>query len=292
MATSKSYYAVEIQNLSIQYPGKSKFALENINLRVKKGELICIMGSAGAGKTTLSLCLNGLIPHSMKTKMLGRVMVNGVDTRNSTVVGLSETVGIVFQDPDAQIFCSSVEEEVSFALSNRNVPTEIIKKEVEIALSKVGLKGYEERFPQNLSGGEKQRVAIASVLSVKPQIMVLDEPTSQLDPIGTSEVFRLINELSKKERITTILTEHKSEEIASVADRVVVLESGRIRLEGPPSEVFKYPNLLEEYGIRPPQVSEIALKLMSKNFAFQEFPVTYEQGLKSFREGLNNPRRR
>lgn len=291
MGASKSDCAVEIKNLSVQYPGKSKFALRNINLRVMKGELICIMGSAGAGKTTLCLCINGLIPHSIKTKFSGKILVNGIDTTNSTVVGLSETVGIVFQDPDAQIFCSSVEEEVSFSLSNRNLPAETIKKEVKRALFKVGLKNYEERFPQNLSGGEKQKVAIASVLSVKPQIMVLDEPTSQLDPIGTSDVFNLINELSKKERITTIITEHKSEEIASVADRIVVLESGRIRIEGPPSKVFKYPNLLKKYGIRPPQVSQLALELMSKNFVFQEFPVTYDQALKSFREKLYNTRR-
>jgi len=277
---------IELKELSVKYPGEKQYALRDISIQISKGEITCIMGPAGAGKTTLCLCLNGLIPNSIKCHIDGIVNVMGNDTRFHKVSDFSKYVGIVFQDPDTQLFCSSVEEEVGYILSVRSLPRELIKDRVREFLDKVGLSGYEDRAPHSLSGGEKQKVAIASVLSLKPEILVLDEPTSQLDPLGTADVFDLIEDLSRKDNMTILMTEHKSEEIAEIADRILVLVNGKIGLEGNPRKVFGEPLLLDRFGIKPPQISEAFQILLEKGFIKSFVPVTYEEAIISSKKYL------
>lgn len=275
-------YIINVSDLSVKYFDSAKFALKEVNLMVRKGEVFGIMGPAGAGKTTLALCLNGLIPNSINVSMSGEVLIKGLNTKNHQVSDFSRSVGIVFQDYDAQLFCTTVMEEVGYALSNRELSIESIQEKVIDTLQKVRLAGYEERVPQHLSGGEKQLVAIASVLSMDPEILILDEPTSQLDPIGTSQIFNIIKKLAEREEITIIIVEHKSEEIAEVADRIIVLNEGEICLEGDPREVFCRSNLIERYGIRQPQISEAANELRKKGVDIPFVPIKYSEGLEVY----------
>ena len=275
-------YFISVSDLCVKYFDSIKFALKNISFTVRKGEIIGIMGPAGAGKTTLALCLNGLIPNAINVDMSGEVFVKRLNTKNHQVSDFARYVGIIFQDADAQLFCTTVMEEVGYALSNREYSIEFIKEKVRDTLDKVRLSGYEERVPQNLSGGEKQLVAIASVLSMDPEILVLDEPTSQLDPIGTSQIFNIIKRLSEKEKKTIIIVEHKSEELAEVADRIIVLNEGEISLEGNPREVFSKSDLIGKYGIRQPQVSEAVNKLSRKGVKLPFFPIKYNEALEIF----------
>jgi energy-coupling factor transport system ATP-binding protein len=275
---------INIQDLCVKYSGSNKFSLFNIDLTVLESEIIAVMGSAGAGKTTLLLTLNSIIPNSVKVSMRGKVEVNGLDTQKFGVKDFAKTVGVVFQDPDNQLFCASVEEEVGYGLSNHELPREIIKERVREALESVRLEGYEERIPQSLSGGEKQRVALASALSLYPKILVLDEPTSQLDPMGSSEVFDVIDRLRSQKRITVVIAEHKSEEIAEIVDRVVVLKKGEKVLEGTPKEIFSKEKVTENYGIKAPQISEAVLFLNNKSdqYSHDSIPVTYNEAREYF----------
>ncbi|MEM3754132.1 MAG: ABC transporter ATP-binding protein, partial [Candidatus Bathyarchaeia archaeon] len=229
-----------IENLSYAYPKSKELVLKNINLRVKEGEFLAIMGKTGAGKTTLCLALNGIIPQFYENgKIEGEVIVDGLSTYNTPIQKLALSVGMVFQDFESQIFGVTVEEDIGFGLSNIGLPKEEILRRINEVLSIVRLNGYEKREVGALSGGELQRLAIADILAMKPKILVLDEPTSQLDPIGKEEVFSVILSLKEKLGITTIITEHKSEEIAQYADRVIVLKNGEIALEGHPKDLFK-----------------------------------------------------
>jgi len=231
---------IVIENLSYTYPKSKEPALKNINLRVKEGEFLAIMGKTGAGKTTLCLALNGIIPQFYENgKIEGEVIVDGLSTRQTTIQKLALSVGMVFQDFESQIFGVTVEEDVGFGLSNIGLPKEEILKRMNEALAIVRLNGYEKRDVGTLSGGEIQRLAIADVLAMRPKILVLDEPTSQLDPIGKEEVFSVILTLRKKLGTTIIMAEHKSEEIAQYADRVIILNNGEIALEGGPKDLFK-----------------------------------------------------
>ena len=280
-------HVIKINNLSIKYYDSEKYALNNIDLDISEGEIVCVMGAAGAGKTTLLLTLNGIIPNSVKVFMDGNVVVNGLDTREYGVKDFAKTVGVVFQDPDNQLFCASVEEEVGYALSNHELPREVIKERVREALYNVRLEGYEDRIPQSLSGGEKQRVAIASALSLYPKLLVLDEPTSQLDPMGTQEVFEVIQRLRKDKKITVVLAEHKSEEIAEIVDRIFVLRNGQKLFEGHPEDIFCREELTSIYGIRAPQVSEAVNLLKNRadihSESFNKVPIKYREALSFFK---------
>jgi energy-coupling factor transporter ATP-binding protein EcfA2 len=277
---------INIQDLNVKYSGNNKFSLYNIDLTVHESEIIAIMGSAGAGKTTLLLTLNSIIPNSIKVSMSGKVEVNGLNTKKFGVKDFAKKVGVVFQDPDNQLFCASVEEEVGYGLSNHELPREIIKERVREALESVRLEGYEERIPQSLSGGEKQRVALASALSLYPKILVLDEPTSQLDPMGSREIFEVIDHLRRQEKITVVIAEHKSEEIAEIVDKIIVLKKGEKVLEGTPKEIFRKEQITENYGIRAPQISEAALILNKKSDQYSPdlIPVTYKEARAYFRK--------
>jgi len=262
-------YAVVIEDLWYSYPASKEPVLKGINLKIREGEFLAIMGRTGAGKTTLCLTLNGIIPHVMLGKKKGKVRIYDRDTDEYTVPEMVDLVGMVFQDPEAQIIGMTVESDVAFGPENLGLSEEEIHRRIERSLEIVRLKGFEERFPFTLSGGQKQRLAIASTLALEPKVLVLDEPTSELDPVGKEEVFKVIDEMKEKLNLTIIMVSHDSERVASFADRVVVLDNGEIVMEGPPEDVFIRREELLAHGVRPPEVVELEARLREKGISVE-----------------------
>ncbi|WP_087037238.1 ATP-binding cassette domain-containing protein [Thermococcus litoralis] len=255
---------IRVEDLSFKYTGAKEYSLKDINFKVKKGEFLGILGASGSGKSTLCLTFNGIIPHSIRGDFRGNVFVKGYNTREASVAELSKIVGLVLQNPDSQLFNMTVEEEVAFALENLGLDVEEIRRRVYWALKITGLEGLEKEFPPNLSGGQKQRLAIASVLALKPEVLVLDEPTSQLDPIGREQVLSLITLLNKEQGITIVLVEHNTEYLFDFADRIIVLDRGELVMEGKPREIFEEADYLRELGIRIPISVKIGAELKRK----------------------------
>lgn len=254
---------ISIHDLHFSYPalkpdGEPVPVLGGIDLEVERGEFVSIMGPTGVGKTTLCLALNGIVPQSTGGTIRGEVVVAGLNTRQHPVPELAAWVGIVFQDPESQFFNMTVEDEVAFGPESLGLDPSEIRERVDWALAVVGMSPHRQRSPFQLSGGEKQRVAIAAILAMTPRILVLDEPTSGLDPIGKAEVFRVVRELKQQRQMTIVLVEQESEKIAEFSDRVVVLWDGRVALADTPDRVFAQVELMHEIGLAVPQVSELA----------------------------------
>lgn len=281
---------IRVNNLTYTYPGGKKPALYNINLKINKGEFVGIMGPNGAGKTTLCLCLNGIIPHYMGGDFEGDVIIRNSNTRELRVADVSHMLGTVFQDPETQLTSVTVLDEVAFILENIATPREEILKRIEWALEAVRMKGFEERAPYELSGGEKQQVAIAAAIAMQPAILVLDEPTSNLDPIGTLKVFSVVKELNKKYGTTIVMVEHKSEELAEFADRIILLDKGNVAMEGNPHEIFQHKEVIQKVGVRAPQVSEVTYYLIENGIKVDEIPITLEEGISFYKKLLGEVR--
>ena len=268
-----------IERLSFRYPGASALALQDINLTVEQGECLALMGATGAGKTTLCLALIGIVPQFFGGELYGAVRVGGLDTLEHPVRVLARTVGIVFQDPETQLTATSVEHEVAFALENLCVRPDEIRTRVHEALHAVGLAGLEKKHPHELSGGQKQRLAIAAALALKPQVLVLDEPTSQLDPVGAAEVFTLVRTLNRELRMTVVLASHQSEEVAEFADRVALLAKGRLVRVAPSAAFFQEVEDLTRHQVRPPQVTEFFHCLQKRGLVLDSLPVTLPEAV-------------
>ncbi len=273
---------VRIDKLSYQYPGSAHLALRDISLSVRKGEFVGIIGPTGAGKTTLCLALNGIVPQFFGGRFFGHVVVAGLDTLDNPIHLLAQHVAMVFQDPETQLVTNSVEDEVAFALENVRVPRETMRQRIAWALRTVRLVGMERKHPSELSGGEKQRLAVAAALALQPQILVLDEPTSQLDPLGTQEVFATVRELNTKLGITVILASHANEELAEFVDRVALLANGQLVDIGAPSRIFAQVDVLRRYSVRPPQVASLFAQLQNKGIEAPTIPVTLETAVQTY----------
>ncbi len=251
-----------IRNLSYAYPplregdGPSP-VLRGISLEVPRGEFVALLGRVGAGKTTLCMALNGLVPHATGGVFLGDVTVLGANTKQHPVADLARSVGMVFQDPESQLVQMRVEDEVAFGPENLGVPSAEIEERITWALNAVGLADYRDRSPLLLSGGEKQRVAIAAMLAMHPQVLVLDEPTASLDPAGKSAVFKVLGELRRTRQMTIFMATQELERVARYADRVLVLHEGQIALAGPPADVFRQVGRLQEWGVGVSQLAEL-----------------------------------
>jgi len=261
---------VYIKNLTFTYRNSDTKALDGINLDLREGEMVAVMGKSGAGKSTLCRCLNGIIPRFQKGDLSGTIEIFGEPIRDKQIYQVAQNVGLVFQDFESQLFSTSVELEVAFGPENLALPREEIAKRIKYALNMVGLEGFENRQPYALSGGEKQRLAIASVLSSKPRIMVLDEPATDLDPGGRYEIFTALREL-KKESISMLLVEHDTEDIMDT-DRIIILDSGKIVASGSTYDILRNVKLLEQHGIRPLQIPEL---FMETNM--NVFPLTSQE---------------
>ena len=242
---------VNLQNVTYKYPLTDSPALRNINLQVDAGEFVAIVGPNGAGKSTLCYTLAGFVPHFFKGEITGTVEVAGNESSQSNLHEWVLNVGLAFQNPFNQISGAkyTVFEEIAFGLENIGVPREHMKERVEDVMALTGIIDLADRSPYSLSGGQQQRVALASILVMQPKVLVLDEPTSQMDPIGTREVFGVIRTMAEK-GMTVILVEHKVEWIANFADRVIALYEGQILLEGKPQDVLTSDSLIDKgFGI-------------------------------------------
>ena len=264
---------IRLEQVSYHYPRAKRWALLKINLEIHKGEFIAVMGENGAGKTTLCQCINGTVPNYHEGILKGKVEVLGFDTQTCKVTDLADKVGMVLDDPEAQLFTTSVRNEVAFGAENLCVPKDEILRRIDWALGIVGLNEFIDQPPTALSGGQKQRLAIATNLAMMPSILVLDEPTSQLDPVGTRDVFEVIRELREKEDMTIVLATHKSEEIAEFADKVLVLKEGRVVAFDEPHVIFNNAELMCSCSIRPPQVSELAVYLRERGQEIGTKPI-------------------
>jgi len=278
---------IDIRDLTYTYPTIDKPALIEVSLQVDEGEFIAIIGNNGAGKSTLCYTVAGYVPHFFRGKLLGKVLVAGVDTNVSNLNELVLNVGLVFQNSFNQISGAkfTVFEEVAFGLENTGVPREEIMQRVECMLELTGIRELAERSPYSLSGGQQQRVALASILVMEPKVLVLDEPTSQLDPIGTREVFQVIKEMSAR-GLTVILVEHKVEWVAEFADRVVAMQDGKILMEGTPAEVLTSPQLAES-GFGLSRYTQVARRAAQRGLwqADRRLPVTLQEAVDGFSRG-------
>lgn len=239
---------IQVKNLNFSYPGKT--ALQDINFSFKRGDFAGITGSTGSGKTTLAYCLNGLIPHAIRGKFSGTVKVCGLDTRKYKITELVKMIGLVFQDPDWQLFSLSVKDEISFGL--KNLRMENIEKRVRKAIEMVGLEGYEETEPHRLSQGQRQKLCIASVLAMEPDIIILDEPASQLDYRSTMNVYRILKQLNRENK-TIIVIEHDTDILATYANKMILMDNKRIVKQGPTKEVLSQKKILERLGVKIPR---------------------------------------
>ena len=252
--------------------GKTFDALKDVTAQIKKGEFTAIIGTNGSGKSTLARHLNALL---LPTE--GELIVEGMRTSDAgRVWDIRQKVGMVFQNPDNQLVAAVVEEDVAFGPENLGVPPEEIRERVDLALEKVGMTSYRKQAPSMLSGGQKQRVAIAGVLAMKPDCIVLDEPTAMLDPKGRKEVMDTIHELNKTEGITIVLITHFMEE-AITADHILVIDRGVLKMEGTPREIFSQADKVTEIGLDVPVPADLARRLRKKGMAVSEKCMTDEE---------------
>jgi len=274
---------VNLQNVTYKYPLTDSPALRDITLQVNEGEFVAIVGPNGAGKSTLCYTLAGFVPHFFKGEMTGTVEVAGNESGQSNLHEWVLNVGLAFQNPFNQISGAkyTVFEEIAFGLENIGVPREEMKQRVEDAMKLTGISDLADRSPYSLSGGQQQRVALTSILVMQPKVLVLDEPTSQMDPIGTREVFGVIRTMAEN-GMTVVLVEHKVEWIANFADRVIALYEGQILLEGTPREVLTSDLLLDKgFGIS--RYTSVARKAKELGFWKRDsLPVTLEEAVEGF----------
>lgn len=262
---------IEIENLHFTYAGTQSPSLQEINLTIEKGDFIILTGPSGCGKTTLCRCLNGLIPNFYNGDFEGTIEILGMDTRNRPISELARSVGFVFQNPENQLFSLSVERDIAFGPENLGLQREEIKKRVEWALRVTGTENLRDYAPYELSGGQQQRVAIASVLAMRPEIIVLDEPTSFLDPKASNDLLMTISKLNDKLGITIILVEHRLDLASKYAKRVLIMNEGRILLDGPPTKVYNEDVYLIGVGI--PKVSLLFHLLRKDGIKIKKIPV-------------------
>ncbi len=272
---------IDIENLWFKYLASDEWILKNINFKMMEGETVVIMGPSGCGKSTLLYTLVGMIPHVIRGELRGKVTVLGMNVKEVGPQTLSRYIGFVFQNPELQVIMPTVLEELVFGLENLNLSREEIKERVDEILDFTGFKGREFEDPHNMSPGEKQVLAIASVLALRPKILVLDEPTSMLDHVGTFKILSLIEKLRNEMNLSLLVVEHRIEWIAEHADRVIIMREGEFVGEGTPQEIFNDMELIQKTGVRPPQVSEIFYKiaLRKPQVIRNKIPVTMSEAL-------------
>ncbi|BDR68313.1 energy-coupling factor transporter ATP-binding protein EcfA [Clostridium tetani] len=282
--------SIKIENLTHVYMKETPFekkAIDDVNLEIKNGEFIALIGHTGSGKSTLIQHINGLLkPHS------GRIIIDDIDITKKEVKmsEIRKKVGLVFQYPEYQLFEETIEKDIAFGPKNLNLSEEEINKRIKRAMNIVGLdyEKYRDKSPFELSGGQKRRVAIAGVVAMEPEILILDEPTAGLDPKGRDEILGEIKDLHKEYNMTIILVSHSMEDVAKLATRVLVMHKGKCILDGEPSQVFNEVDTLESVGLAAPQVTYLMRSLKEKGFNISENIFTIEQAKKELLKIFNN----
>ena len=259
MNSSAADEAIGLEHLSFRYPGRSEPALDDISLTIRRGEMVVVMGATGAGKTTLAKCLNRTVPAFQPGTLSGEMRILGQPRRDAGVADLAGLVGLVSQDFEAQLFATNVLQEVAFGMEQLGVPPEHMRERLPQALQTVGLAGFERRDPATLSGGEKQRLAIAATLALQPSILVFDEPTTDLDPLGKLDIFAVLATM-RRAGYTLLVIEHESA-AAENADRLIIMSHGRIVADDVADRVLGREAFLRQHGVRPPDLSRLAARL-------------------------------
>jgi len=276
---------IKINNLCFSYANSKKNALSDISLEINDSEFILITGESGCGKSSLCRSINGLIPSFYGGKIIGKVEVENIDVTHSTPDEMSKHVGMVFQDPENQIVKNDVEREIAFGLENKGFSKTIMAKRVEEVLDSIGINHLRDRKISTLSGGEKQKIAIASVLALHPEILILDEPTSELDPKGAEEVLQIIRRLNEELGLTVILVEHRIDRVLNMVDRVIYMKKGRIEFDGNPRSWLKNLNQdIDRIGI--PPISRLGVEI-KKNDPNIKIPLNIKEGRRFFSNIIN-----
>jgi energy-coupling factor transport system ATP-binding protein len=276
---------IKCEDLSFTYRQSKKPALQHVSFEVEQGEFVGIIGPTGAGKSTLCWAINGVVPQIMRGKYTGLVEVQGKPSRKTPVAEISQIIGIVQQDAEAQLLMTDIEKEIVFPLENLSLPREEIHRRLEYVLSLVKLSEERYRHPFYLSGGQKQRVAVAAALAMEPAVLILDEATSELDPVGAEEIHELAGRL-KRQGKTIIMVEHNIDELAKHADRIIVMNQGQVVRDDTAAEVLTDVSFLQGLGIYPPQVTQTAFHMQEQGFEFDHLPlnlVEAEQAMKAVR---------
>ncbi|WP_408011299.1 energy-coupling factor ABC transporter ATP-binding protein [Pseudalkalibacillus sp. A8] len=277
---------VKIKDLTYKYPIGDENVLKDVNLTIEKGKLYALVGSNGSGKTTLCNVIRGFIPHFHHGELKGEVLIYDKDIREYELGELALKIGFVFQNPYTQIsgVKDTVFEEIAYGLENLGVEVETIRQKVAEVIQLLGIEYLQDKNPQELSGGQKQRVALASIIVMEPDILVIDEPTSQLDPQGTEEVFKII-EIMKQKGKTIILVEHKIELIAEYADHVVLLQDGEIVTQGKTKDILSDERAMN-YGVPLPQYAILGIEMKKKGINLQQIPLTENESVAVMRSWL------
>ena len=268
---------IEFRDLTFTYKDETKPALQEIRLSVPEGGFLGVIGPAGAGKTTLARAITGMVPHHYPGDFYGSVTVNGLDTVDTSILDISRLVGMVFQDVDSQIISPLVEDEILYGLENFGVPPEEIPLRMEDALEKVGIADLRERMVTSLSGGQRQKVAIASIIALQPRVLVMDEPTGELDPRSSRQIFSLLKELNEEQGITVVVIEQKIMLLCEFAKELAVLSEGRIVRQGPTREVLAHAEELQAIGVNCPRVTTLSRILSQKTGTEQPVCVNLDE---------------
>jgi energy-coupling factor transporter ATP-binding protein EcfA2 len=280
---------IEARNLGFKYAGSTSKALDDINVRIGLGEFLLLTGPSGCGKTTLCRCLNGLIPNFHPGEMSGELLVDGVSVATETTSELSRRVGYVFQNPENQLFALTVEKDVAFGPENLGLKREEIRERVDWAMSAAGTVTLKDLAPYELSGGQQQRVALAGVLAMKPSVIVLDEPTSFLDPRTAEEVMGAVDDLRRKNGITVIVVEHRLDLVGRYAERIVVMDQGKVVADGRVEDVLDAEfDLLSGLGIGLPKVSLLWSLLKRDGLVSERVPTHVESAVAILSQRLRN----
>jgi energy-coupling factor transport system ATP-binding protein len=270
---------IQLKNVSYKYPVGKSDVLKDVNVEIEKGGFYALIGANGSGKTTFCNVLRGFVPHFYKGDLRGDVLIDGKDIREWDMGELAQKIGFVFQNPFTQIsgVKETVFEEIAFGLENLGIDVDVIIQKVEEVIDLLGIDYLREKNPQELSGGQKQRVALASIIVMEPEILVVDEPTSQLDPRGTEDIFKII-ELMKLKGKTIILAEHKIELIAEKAEKILVFKDGKVVMQGAVEEILTNQRV-QEYGAALPQYALLGLEMKKRNWAVDRIPLTEQQAI-------------
>lgn len=269
---------ISLRQVSFRYPKQESNALDNLSLDIMPGEFLGVIGGDRAGKTTLCHILNGLIPHLVKGELVGEVTVDGNPSSSYSPGALSRIVGLSLQDPESQLFTATVEEEVAFGPENLSIPPDRIDGRISWALEVMGIADLREKSPSALSGGQKQRLAIASILSIQPKVIVLDEPLGMLDPKGRDDLIDILSKLAHEKEVSVVISESRIEGFVEVCDRVAIMHNGALFSTGAPMEALPPSDTLKKLGIEPPQLQMLSERMIDERQILREQAFLGERG--------------
>ncbi len=277
---------IEIKNLTFKYDGGDSDVLHDISITVPEGGFLGVIGPSGAGKTTLLYSINGIIPHHFKGDYYGAVSVLGNDTFHIGLTDISLSVGTVFQDIDSQMVSSVVEDEILYGLENFGVPKEEIERRISETLTEIGIEHLRYRDISTLSGGQKQKVAIAAILALRPKVLLLDEPTGELDPVASCQIFESLKKLNEEQGVTIVVVEQKIMLLSEFAKSLAVIDGGRLAFHGPVREVLKNASEMEAMGVNCPRVVTLSNALTAKGLSSGKVCLSIDEAEQLVREVL------